>query len=57
MLKLSGVFNFKEIWSVLYGSMGWDDNDEWYFGGPDDEQYVWVTDIYWRSLVSTLDIP
>ena len=57
MLRLSGVFKSKELWSVGYGSMGCDDYDEWSFGGPDDDWSVWVPYIYWRSLVSTLDIP
>ena len=57
MLRLSGVFKSKELWSVGYGSMGCDDYDEWSFGGPDNDWSVWVPYIYWRSLVSTLDIP
>ena len=64
MLRLSDVFKSKYIWSVGYGSMGCDDNDEWYFGDPDyewsvwvtdNEWYVWVPDIYWGILGSTLD--
>ena len=38
MLKLSVVLKSKELWSVEYGSMGYDDNGEWYFGGP---EYEW----------------
>ena len=45
MLMLSVVFNSKEKNSVWYGSMGCDDNNEWYFGGAEDEWSVWVTDI------------
>ena len=50
MLRLSVVFKTKELWSVVYGSMGCDDNYEWSFGGPEDEWYVWITDIDWRGL-------
>ena len=44
MLRLSDVFKSKELWLVEYGYMGFDDNDAWYFGGPDDEWSVWVPD-------------
>ena len=37
MLNLSVVFNCKELWSVGYGSMVFYDNDQWYFGGTEDE--------------------
>ena len=45
MLRLSVVFKSKELWSVIYGSMVCDDNNEWSFGGAEDEWYFWVTDI------------
>ena len=35
MLRLIVVFKSEEIWSVGYGYMGFDDNYEWYFGGPE----------------------
>ena len=66
MLRLSGFCKSKVHWSVGYGSIRCDDRYECYFGGPDDEWYVWVPDndwliwvpdIYWRSLGSTLDSP
>ena len=55
MLSLSDFFKSKEHWSVGCGSVGCDDNDEWYFGGPDKEWSVKVPDIYWINLGSTLD--
>ena len=45
MWRLSVVLNSKELWSVGYSSMGWDDNNEWSFGGAEDEWYFWVPDI------------
>ena len=45
MLRLSDVFKSKYIWSVGYGSIGWDDNNEWSLGGPDDDWYVLIPDI------------
>ena len=45
MLRLSVVFMSKDIWSVGYGSMEYDDKNEWYFGGAEDEWLVWVPDI------------
>ena len=43
--------------SVGYGSMRCVDNNEWYFGGPDDDWSFWVPDIDWRSLGSAMDSP
>ena len=57
MLSLSDFCKSKELWSVGCGSAGCDASNEWSFGGPDTECYVKVPDIYWRSLVSTLDFP
>ena len=66
MLRLIYFCKSKYIWSFGYGSMGCDDINGWYFGGPDDEWYAWVPDdelsvwvpgIYWRSLGSTMDSP
>ena len=57
MLRLSGFFNSKELWSVGYISTGCDASNEWSFGGPDKEWSVKVSDIYWRSFDSTLGIP
>ena len=37
MLSLSVVLKSKYLWSVRYGYIGWDDNDECYFGGAEDE--------------------
>ena len=56
MLSLSVVFKFKYFWSVGYGSMGCDDNYKWYFGGSEDEWYIWVPDIYWWGLGLAVDI-
>ena len=56
MLRLSDYFKSKEPWLVGCGSTGFDDSNEWSFGGPDKEWSVKVHDIYWRILVSTLDI-
>ena len=55
MLKLSGVFKSKNIWSVRYGFMGCDESDEWSFGGPEDELSVWVPDDEWSVLVTDID--
>ena len=66
MLRLRGFCNSRDPWSVGYGSMWCDDSNAWYFVGPenewyvwvpDDESSIWVSDIYWRSLGSTLDSP
>ena len=57
MLRLSDLCKSKELWSVGCGSTGCDARNEWYVGGPEKELSVKVPDIYWRSLVSTLDIP
>ena len=57
MLNSSIAFKSKEVWSVVYGSMGSDDDDEWSFGGPEDDLYVWVTDIDWWGLGLDIDIP
>ena len=56
MLRLSVVFKSKELWSVGYGYTGCDDNYEWYFGGLENEWYVWAPDIYWRGLGLSIDI-
>ena len=45
MLSLSVVFKSKELWSVGYGSMECDDNDEWSFGGAEYKWSIWVTGI------------
>ena len=34
---------------VGYGSMGYDNNDEWSFWGTEDGLSVWVPDINWWS--------
>ena len=57
MLRLSDFYKSKELWSVGCGSTGCYNINEWYFGGPDKEWSFKVTDIYWISLGSTLDIP
>ena len=46
MLTLSDFCKSKELWSVGYGSMGCDDNNEWSFEGDEDEWSFWVPDIY-----------
>ena len=55
MLRLSGVYRHKELWSVGCGSAGCDDSNDQSFGGPDKECYVKVPDLYLRSLGSTID--
>ena len=55
MLRLSVVFNPKELWLVGYGSMVCDDNDEWYFGDPEDEWSNLVPDIGWWGLSLAID--
>ena len=57
MLRLSYFYKYNELWSAVCGSVGCDANNEWSLGGPDKEWSVKVTDIYWRSLCLTLDIP
>ena len=37
MLRLSVLFKSKELWSVGYGYMGCNDNNEWYFRGSKDD--------------------
>ena len=56
MLRLSEYCNPKQLYSFVYGSTGCDAIKEWYFVGPDEEWSVELPDIYWRSLISTLDI-
>ena len=57
MLKRSDLCKSKELCSFGCGSKGCDAINEWYFGGPVKEWSVKVTDIYWRILGSTLDVP
>ena len=57
MLRLSVVFKSKELWSVGYGSMGCDYNDEWYFGGAEDEWSVWVPYKYQLFFGFSIDSP
>ena len=56
MLRLSDLWKSKELWSVGCGSTGCDTRNEWSFGGPNEEWYIKLPDIYWISLGSTLDI-
>ena len=57
MIRLSVVFKSKNLWSVGYGSMIYNDNDEWYFGGSEDGWYVWVPDIYRWGFGLAIDSP
>ena len=53
--KIRFLLSKKQL--VGYGSMLCDDNDEWSFGGPEDEWYLWVTDIDWPGLGLAIDSP
>ena len=55
MLRLSDFCKSKDIWSVGCSSAGCDAGNERSFGGPDNEWYVKIPDIYLKILGSTLD--
>ena len=57
MLRLSYFCKSKDHWSVGYGYMGCYYNNEWSFGGADEEWYVWVTDIELWCFGLTIDNP
>ena len=49
--------NSKELWSVRYGYMGCYDNNDWSFGGPEDEWSVLVPYIDWWGLGLAIGSP